>query len=148
MRGLLAIGLLQVAGAASATEPPPSCAVELGAASVADRLSELPREIQDDLVRIAGGDIGESNAPLLQTDAPSAAEKGHATARFVHGLLVDREWFVQIEIAMTAGVRTFGYVEDDRGIFRRRVAHYFGGPACASIVAARAGVYNPGPAPP
>lgn len=148
MRRLLAIGLLQVAGTTSAAEPSPSCAVEVGAASVAERVSELPTEIRDDLLRIAGGVIGEKDSPLLRTDAPSSEERAYSTTRFVQALLIESEWFVQLDVAMTSGVRTFGYVKDERGAYRRSLSHYFGGPACASIKAALAGVYNPGQAPP
>ena len=142
------IALLQVAVPAGATELDPGCAVEVRATSVAERFSDLPSEIQDDLVRMTGERIGERSEQLLETDAPSSEEQNFVRARFAQALLVENEWFVQIEVAMTSGVRTFGYVREDQGIFRRRLSHYFGGPACASIEAALAGVYNPGQAPP
>lgn len=143
MNGIILAVLLQ-AGASTTVEQQLSCAAEVGATSTATRVADLPAEIRADLIRIIGDEIADRDSPLLDTDAPSAEERSYPTARFVQALLVGEEWFVQIEVAMMSGVRTFGYVRDGNSGFRRRYSHYLGGPACASIKAALAGVRNPG----
>jgi hypothetical protein len=126
------------------TAAPSTCADEVRAAAIASRLSELPREVRDDLMLLTEGAMADSDSPLLQTDAPTAAERGQGTVRFAQGLLVGGKWFAQFEVSMFAGVRTVAYVRNQDGRFRRSPMHYFGGPACASIRAALDGVTTPG----
>lgn len=121
-----------------------TCADEVRATATARRLSELPPEVRDDLMLLTENAMAEGGSPLLQTDAPTAAERDLATVRFAQGLLVGDKWFVQFEVSMFAGVRTVSYVRDQDGRFGRSPMHYFGGPACASIKAALNGVTTPG----
>ena len=146
MSSLLAM-LLGTMGASSVpTEVQRTCAKEVGAVATAYRLSELPEEIRADLVsrKAFFGDIGDSDGPLLETDAPSAAERNYPSVRFAQAMLVQNEWFVQVDVSMTVGVTTFSYPRQSDGRFSFLPIHYFRGPACASIKAALAGVTNPG----
>jgi hypothetical protein len=139
--------MLWALAAATGAEPPVSCSEEVGATATARRLAELPQDIRADLGPLAeffGDEIADSDAPLLQTDAPTAAERDYPTVRFAQALLVDDKWFVQFEVSLFAGVRTISYVRHPDGRFHRSPMHYFGGPACASIRAARDGVTTPG----
>ena len=143
----LAIALWLLGSASAGTGPQSTCARDVQAAATAYRLSDLPSDISGDLTSLAGqfGDrVADSDAPLLQTDAPTAAERGHPRVRFAQAMLVGDKWFVQFEVSQFAGVRTVTYVRHQDGRFRRSPAHYFGGPACASIKAAVERVTTPG----
>lgn len=127
--------------------PRSTCAAEVGATATAYRLADLPPDIRDEwgaLENFMGGQIADSDAPLLQTDAPSEAESNYPTARFAQAMLVGDKWFVQFEVSLFFGVRTVGYVRHSDGVFRISPGHYFNGPACASIRAALSGVTTPG----
>ena len=121
-----------------------TCADEIGAASVAIELADLPQDIREHLNSLDPKGMGERDSQLLKTDAPAGAERHHLQTRFVQAFLVKDEWFVQFEVAMFSGVRTVGYVRDSGGRFRPWPPHYFGGPPCASVKAARQGVTTPG----
>lgn len=143
----LAIILLATGAAPAETDAQRACAQEIGATATAYRLADLPPDIRDDLARrrdMFGADMADSDAPLLQTDAPTAAERGHPTLRFAQAMLVRDRWFVQFEVSLFAGVRTLSYARQPDGRFGFTPVHYFGGPACASIKAALAGVTTPG----
>ncbi len=58
--------------------------------------------------------------------------------------MIKKIWYVQVEIAMTSGVRAMGYFSGSDGRFRRVLSRYYGGPACETLKAAVKGVYNPG----
>lgn len=139
----LIVGLL-IGPVAPTAAPEHSCAREVGATLAAYRLSDLPTAIRADLNLIARSQIGDRGSPLLETDAPTREQANLPTSRFYQALQVNGEWFVQLEVAMFAGVRTIGYVPDENGGFRRYPLHYFGGPACKSIKAALRGVTTPG----
>ena len=125
------------------------CAREVGASDTAYRLAELPTDVREDLVRrrsdIFGGEqLADSDATLLNTDAPTAAERGHVVLRFAQAMRVRDIWFVQFEVSLLAGVRTISYVRHLDSRFNLSPLHRFVGPACASIKAALAGVTSPG----
>jgi len=147
MNGALAM-LLWASGTPVAEDVPQSaCAREVGASATALRLAELPQEIRDDLVRrreVFGDTVADRDSPLLQTDAPTEAERGHATVRFAQAMRVGNSWFVQLEVSLMAGVVTVSYAHQTDGRFRLSPFHHFRGPACASIRAALAGVTTPG----
>lgn len=143
MRKLMLIALLQSGASSAQPVLPQSCAKEVGATAVVERLSELPPDIRDDLL-FRFKDMGDRGSPLLQTDAPSAVELSYPTSRFAQALLIKNVWFVQFEVSMFSGVRTVGYVRGSDGRFTRSPSRYFGGPACATLRAAVSGVYNPG----
>jgi hypothetical protein len=143
MRKLMLIMLLQVGAASAQAAPQRSCAEEVGAIAVANRLSKLPQDIRADLMQM-DKNMGDPGSPLLQTDAPSVAQSKYPTSRFFQALLINKIWFVQVEIAMTSGIRTMGYYRDSDGRFQRSRSHYYGGPACETLKAAANGVYNPG----
>lgn len=139
---LLAFG----AGTIAETAEQRSCAQEIGATASAYRLADLPQDIRDDLANRRdwlGEDMADSDAPLLQTDAPTAAERGYPTIRFAQAMLVGEIWFVQFEVSLFAGVRTISYIRQNDGRFHLTPLHYFNGPPCASIKAALAGVTTP-----
>lgn len=143
----LAMMLLAAGTVPVGTEAQRACAREVGASSTAYRLAELPPAIRDDLASrwdIFGADLADSDAPLLQTDAPTAEERHYPTLRFAQAMLVRDRWFVQFEVSSFAGVRTISYVREAGGHFSLTPIHHFGGPACASIQAALAGVTTPG----
>ncbi len=147
MNNALAMILLASGTASVGTEAQRACAQEVGATATAYRLAELPKDIRDDLASrrdIFGADMADSDAPLLRTDAPTAEEREHATVRFAQAMLVGDKWFVQFEVSLFAGVRTISYLRRPDGRFAFTPSHYFGGPACASIRAALAGVTTPG----
>jgi hypothetical protein len=143
MRKLLLVLLLQVDAASAHAALPQSCAKEVGAITVVERLSELPPDIREDLL-FRFKDMGDRGSPLLQTDAPSAVEMTYPTSRFAQALLIKNAWFVQFEVSMFSGVRTIGYVRGSDGRFTRSPSRYFGGPACETLKAAVKGVYTPG----
>jgi hypothetical protein len=126
------------------TDAQRACERDIGATAAAYRLGELPQEIRSDLATrlrsLFGAEVADSDAPLLQTDAPTAAERDHATLRFAQAFLVRDRWFVQLEVSLFAGVRTISYQRQPDGLFTLSPLHNFGGPACASIKAALAGV--------
>ena len=137
---------LQVsAGASAATaagSPAHSCGKDVGANAVVERLADLPADIRGDLLLTFRG-MGDRGAPLLQTDAPSIAEREYPTSRFAQALRIKNMWFVQFEVAMSGG-RTIGYVQGTDGRFARSPSHYYGGPACETLKAAVNGVITPG----
>ena len=143
MRSTLLILVLQVGATTAQAAPLQSCAKEVQASAVVERLSELPPDIRDDLIYRFRG-MGDRGSPLLQTDAPSAVEMTYPTSRFAQALLIKNVWFVQFEVAMFSGVRTMGYLRGTDGRFTRSPSRYFGGPACETLKAAIAGVYTPG----
>ena len=145
MIALLAL-LQSVAGTEpTGTDAQRACAYEVGASATAFRLSELPQDVRDEMKRLKPlfGDMADSNAPLLQSDAPAAAERDYPTVRFAQAMLVKDRWFVQFEVSLFAGVRTTSFTRHSDGHFRFSPSHYFGGPACASIKAAVDGVTTP-----
>lgn len=148
MNGALAMMLL-VMGIAAETEAQRSCALEVGATETAYRLSELPQDIRDDLAKrtlIFGDEIADSDGPLLQTDAPTAAERDYPTLRFAQALRVRDRWFVQFERSMFAGVVTVSYNRHHpEGPFNLYPGHFLAGPSCVSIKAALAGVRSASP---
>jgi hypothetical protein len=147
MNGALVTMLLAAATASAETEAQRSCAQEVGATASAYRLTELPRDIRDDLASrrdMFGAEMADSDSPLLQTDAPTAEESDYPILRFAQAMLVRDRWFVQFEVSMFAGVRTISYLRQPDGRFSLTPSHYFGGPACASLRAALAGVTTPG----
>ena len=147
MNPALAMMLSAMAAPSAATDAQRACAREVGATAAAYRLPELPQEIREELHRrsdVFGAEMADKDAPLLQTDAPTAAERDHATIRFAQAMLVRDRWFVQFEVSLFAGVRTLSFLRRPDGRFSLTPTHYFGGPACASIKAALAGVTTPG----
>jgi len=119
-----------------------SCASQIRATATVTHLADLPQDIRNEMDRLKDlfGEMADSDAPLLQTDAPSAAERGYAQVRFAQAILVKDMWFVQYESAMTAGVRTASFSRHSDGHFNFDPSHYFGGAGCAAIKAALAGV--------
>lgn len=142
VRKVMLIMLLSVDAASAHAAPQQACANEVKAIAVVERLSELPRDILDDLLS-RFKDMGDRGSPLLETDAPSVVESGYPASRFAQALLIKNVWFVQFEVAM-GGVRTIGYVRGTDGRFQRSPSHYYGGPACETLKAAVNGVTTPG----
>jgi hypothetical protein len=142
VRIFMLLVLLQVGAATAQAAPQQSCAKEVKAIAVVERLSELPADIRDDLI-FRFKDMGDRGSPLLQTDAPTALERDLPTSRFAQALLIKNVWFVQFEVAMT-GTRTMGYFRGTDGKFTRSPSHYYGGPACETLKAAVNGVTTPG----
>lgn len=131
--------------ASPAAPAPRTCAEEIRAVAVADRLADLPQEIVEHLRAFNRNDLGDSNGPLLDTDAPPARERDHPTARFHRGYKVGDQWFVQLEVAMFSGVRTIVYKRmsgDNK--YHREPWKYYSGPPCESIKASLSGVLTPG----
>lgn len=131
---------LQVAGMAGARMP--ACP-DVPAEAVIHRLSQLPPDIREDLLRNYK-DMGERTSPLLQTDTPSAVESKYPTSRFVQAVLIKNVWYVQFKVSLFAGVRTLGYFRHPDGHYQISASNYYGGPACETLRAAIKGVYNPG----
>jgi hypothetical protein len=136
--------LSAMAAAPQATRPVYNCPEAVRAAARAYRLSELPDEIRKDLMALTNDEITDENIPLLATDAPSEAERKHATVRFAQALRFHDQWLVQFEVALFSGVRTIAYTKTQNGPFRMSPGHSFGGPACASIRAVLDGVTSQG----
>lgn len=140
---LLAFG----AGTTAETAEQRSCAQEIGATVSAYRIADLPQDIRDGLASrpdLFGDGIADSDAPLLQTDAPTVEERNYPTLRFAQAMHVGDWWFVQFEVSLFAGVRTISFGRQSDGRFHLTPSHYFNGPPCASIKAALAGVTTPG----
>ena len=119
------------------------CAKTLGATAIVHRLADLPPSVRDDLlsrIKAIGGNLADSDVPILQTDAPGPKETSYAHERFEQAVLVGDIWFVQLRIAMTPGVNTLAYRRERDGKLTYLPNHNFGGPACASIKAALSGV--------
>ncbi|WP_448662452.1 hypothetical protein ACG3SL_17570 [Sphingomonas sp. CJ20] len=115
------------------------CLKDVGAIATAERLAQLPSEIQEDLKLISHNSMGDSDGPLLNTDSPSDRESKFPTARFLLGVQVKDKWYIQFEQAMS-GVRTIGYRRDNMGKFYRAPWQYLGGPACETLRAMVSGV--------
>ena len=125
--------------------PAPTCAEEVRASAVANRLADLPPEIVEQLRAFSRSELGNSDGPLLSTDAPSARERGYPTVRFHKGYKIGDQWFAQLEVAMFSGVRTLVYrraAEDNK--FHQEPWKYYAGPPCESIKASLSGVLTPG----
>jgi hypothetical protein len=135
--------LSAMAATPQASRPVYNCPEAVRAAARAYRLSELPDEIRKDLMALTNDKITDENIPLLATDAPSEAERKHATVRFAQALRFHNYWLVQIEVALFAGVRTISFESMGNGPFRFSPGINFQGPACASIRAALDGVSSP-----
>jgi hypothetical protein len=140
------IVLMAAAAAAPADPRPQFRCPEAAQAKVATRqLSGLPDEIHRDLRALTNDEITDEDVPLLRTDAPTASETSHATARFVQAMLLGDKWVVQFEVALFAGVRTLTYIRNNfTGPYHRSQSQVFGGPACASLRAVLDGVATPG----
>jgi hypothetical protein len=137
--------LLSAAAAAPQDQRPVfRCPEAARADAAAYRLADLPQEIREDLMRWTRNEITDENIPLLRTDAPTEVEKGYATVRFAQALRFRDTWYVQSEVALSAGVRSMTYYKTPNGRFERFRSQHFGGPACATIRAALDGVYTPG----
>jgi hypothetical protein len=93
-------------------------------------LSELPEEIRQDLMALTNDEITDEDVPLLATNAPTAAERNHATVRFAQALRFRDLWLIQFEGALFSGVPTIGYVIVEKGRFKLSPRYTFGGPAC------------------
>ncbi len=143
MHNLTAILFLQIGASPIQAVAPQSCAQELGATQVAHRLSDVPKDILADLMRIDKA-MGDHDSPLLQTDAPSAEQLKWPTSRFLQAMLIDKTWYVQVQASMMSGVATMGYRRGGDGQFQRSRSSYLAGPACETLKAAAKGVYNPG----
>ena len=143
MNSGFAIALWIVGSAAAGNGAQSSCARDVHATATAYRLADLPQQIRDEMAaypEVFGGGLADSDAPLLQTDAPAAEERDYPTVRFAQAMLVGDKWFVQFEVSLYTGVRTVSFHRHRDGHFRLRPDHFFGGPACASIRAALDGV--------
>jgi hypothetical protein len=127
-----------------AARPVYNCPEAVRATASAYRLSELPEEIRKDLMALTNNEITDEDIPLLNTDAPTEAERNHATVRFAQALRFRDTWLVQFEVALVRGVRTIAYVSIQNRPFQLFRSQTFGGPACASIRAALDGVTTPG----
>ena len=125
-----------------------ACLRDLRVEAVVTRLADLPADVRAGLSRLGASPhwtrIADSDEPLLQTDAPSAAEREYPRARFAQAVRVRDRWFVQFEATQEGGVRTVGFERRLDGRFSLSRLYTFGGPACASIKAALAGVWTPG----
>lgn len=137
----ISLVLLLQANAATAQGAQPACP-DLPATVVVDRLSNLPSDIREDLTSIYK-DMGDRDSPLLQTDAPTEAEREYPRSRFFQAVLIKNEWLVQYELT-SGGRRTLGYIRGSNGRFQRFASHYFGGPFCETLTAALSGVSTPG----
>lgn len=126
------------------SRPAYNCPEAARATASAYRLSDLPTEIRADLMALTNNEITDENVPLLDTDAPTAAERSHATVRFAQAFRFRNKWLVQFEVALFSGVRTIAYASTEDGPFHLSPSHTFNGPACASIRAALEGVTTPG----
>jgi hypothetical protein len=121
-----------------------ACAKEVQATAIASRMSQLPPEIRDDLMLMFKNDLADSGTPILQTHAPSEAERNLPTSRFVQALLVKDIWYVSYEVSMM-GSRTIrfglaqGGPDDPKGFVRKQI-YGFGGPPCEAIKASLKGV--------
>jgi len=142
MQNLTLVMALLAASPSNAQSLPDCPGIEV--ISVVDRFAELPGDIQDDL-RANFDRMAKAGEPLLETDAPTAAEMTYPTSRFVRAVLIKNVWYVQMEISMTEGVRTIGYIRGSQGHLERSAMHYLGGPACETLKALTSRVYNPGP---
>ena len=132
-----------LASAATAHPTRRATCPDIRATMVVERLSGLPEDIRDNLLTAYRG-IGDRGSELLATDAPSTAEMKYPTKRCFQAVLIKDVWYVQIEVAMTSGVRTIGFNGGTDGHFRFAPSVYYGGPACETPKAAINGVYNPG----
>lgn len=139
----VALMMLMAFGPAAAGTSGPHCPEAAQAAAAAYRLSDLPDEIRADLNLLAHGEIADSDVPLLQTDTPTGAEARYPTMHFYQAMRFNNLWLVQVEISLTAGVRTISYVSVGGGAFQHVPIHDFGGPPCESIRAAMSGVTTP-----
>lgn len=148
MNDLLAAILLITASAPVPDDAPRACAQKVDATAFTTRLAGVPQEIREDFIRriaLHGAVVANSGVPLLKTDAPTESEKGYAPIRFAQAMRVGDSWFVQLEVAMFAGVRTLTYTREQNGSFQLPPGQHYGGPGCASIRAALAGVMTFGP---
>lgn len=145
MSGSIAL-LMLAASAASPSEAQRVCAKEVGAQAAAYRLADLPPDIQKDLAApnmYLRRPVADYDAPLLETDAPTAAEAHYPTVRFAQAMLVRDEWFVQVQTSMMSGVLTVPYQRSrDDGRYHFTPWHVLRGPPCETIRAALAGVSN------
>jgi hypothetical protein len=139
----LAATMLIMASTPAPDEAPQTCARTLGATAFTTKLSGVPQAIREDLVRriaAQGSAVADSDVPLLQTDAPGERERGYARVRFAQAMHIGDRWFVQLQITLMSGVRTYVYARHSDGSFDFSPGQQFGGPGCASIKAALAGV--------
>jgi hypothetical protein len=113
-----------------ASRPVYNCPEAVRATASAYRLSELPEEIRQDLMALTNDEITDEDVPLLATNAPTAAERNHATVRFAQALRFRDLWLIQFEGALFSGVPTIGYVIVEKGRFKLSPRYTFGGPAC------------------
>lgn len=120
-----------------------ACVEQVPADAFVDDLSGLPETIRDDLTILVQAPMGARGGPLLQTDAPTAAERDDPLTRFYRAALVNGRWLVQFEVSLFSGVRTIVYTAGGDGRFHRDPWRYFGGPACESLNAALNGVTSP-----
>jgi hypothetical protein len=140
--GMLHILLAVTSVNHSQTNAQRACARQIHASATVTHLADLPQEVRDEMHRLKElfGGMADSDAPILQSDAPSAVEATYAQVRSAQAMLVKDVWFVQYEAAMFSGVRTVSFSRYSDGHYRWNPSHYFGGAACASIQAALAGV--------
>jgi hypothetical protein len=141
MRILLFTVLLHIGATTAYAAPQPACS-NIEATAVVERLSDLPEDIRIDLTSVYK-DIGDRESPLLQTDAPTAAESNYPTSRFFQAVLMKDVWYVQYELTY-GGRRTLGYFLGANGHFTKDPWHFFGGPYCETLRAAADGVGTPG----
>lgn len=120
-----------------------SCREDRLAAESAERITELPLEIQQDLSRVTVGQIGERNRPLRQSHVLISEERDHLRVRFYRALRFRGVWYVQYEETLRSGVQTLGYTRHPDGRFLRSPILRFGGPPCETIRAALSGVNTP-----
>lgn len=146
-------GILALVAATSSTElldrDVQECATKVAASEVAYSLNAIPAEVRRDIVeRVAaqGSAVFNRDTPPLQTDAPTSSDSSSSSAsvRFAQAYHVGERWFVQVDIAGFTGVNTFGYDRRPNGLFAPTPGRHFGGPPCASIEAALAGVISLG----
>ncbi|MBJ6123278.1 hypothetical protein [Sphingomonas mollis] len=120
-----------------------SCAKAVGATATAMNLAELPSTIREELigrVQSSGGKLADSNAKLIETDAPTKVDLLYARERFEGAMLVGDRWYAQVKQGQFYGVLTYAFFLDSSGSFHFRPDANFRGPPCASIQAALAGV--------
>ncbi len=109
---------------------------------VAERMTDLPIEIQDSLAEITKGQIAEQGTPLLQTDAPGADDEGKAQVRFARGFRNGDLWIVFLEVSLMRDPRSLGFVRGTGGKFALSAGYFLFGDQCAVRRAIQDGVRN------
>jgi hypothetical protein len=123
---------------------PKSCPVGTIAA---DNMTELPKEIKNNLMMLFKDRIADAGQDFLDSDVITKENRNLPDVRFIKGYRLKGLYIVFFETGYYRNIRSLSYRKqsDDKSpaLYRLQPFHYFSGPICSVMKAIDGGVTGP-----